>query len=231
MIRVKISGVAASFPEGPKEVSLRQYIKYCDLQDSAPQVFRDYYFPEEDEGRAEAITAFHDPANQLVIFGHYKKILQLFAPQLDDALFSKAQPQQLAGLVVRCMQAVLPTPKEEQAVGRIIEHEGEEWQIPKRFMAGSTVAEYLEAAQFLQSAKQVTSGQWQKMPYVMAILVRRPNEPYSEDLIKPRAKMFLDWPLAHAYRVGFFLRRQSVKLRALTQRFIVAQEAAKLSKD
>lgn len=231
MIRVSINGVAASFPEGPKEVSLRQYIAYCDLQDNAPQVFRDYYFPEDEEDRTEAIKAFHDPANQLVIFGHYKKVLQLFAPQLTDDLFSKAQPQQLAGLVVRCMRAVLPTPKEEQAVGRIIEHEGEAWEIPKRFMAGSTVAEYLEAAQFLQSAKQVTSGQWQKMPYVMAILVRKQNEPYSEDLIKPRAKMFLDWPLAHAYRVGFFLRRQSAKLRALTQRFIVAQEAAQLSKD
>lgn len=230
MIRVKISGAAASFPEGPKEVSLRQYIKYCDLQDSAPQVFRDYYFPEEDEGRAEAIAAFHDPANQLAIFSHYKKVLQLFAPQLDDALFTKAQPQQLAGLVVRCMQAVLPTLSEERA-GRVIEHEGEEWEIPQKFMRGATVSEYLEAAQFLKSAKEVTSGQWQKMPYVMAVLVRKPEEPYSEALIKPRAKMFLDWPLAHAYRVGFFLRRQSVKLKALTLRFTVAAQAGQLSKE
>lgn len=94
------------------------------------------------------------------------------------------------------------------------EFEGVWYEMPKRFMEGSTVIEYMEAAQYQAHYMKLKDGMWGALSYVIAILAREKGVGYSEDLVLSNGERFKALSMDVALNVSFFLMRLSKKLKS-----------------
>lgn len=127
-----------------------------------------------------------------------------FWGDMPEGLAIKCRHDQLAGLYRSVSQslAILPVPDEKP----VLHHAGELWHLPEKAFEGSTVQDFIEAAQYQDMAEKLGLGQWGVLPKLMCILVRKEGEPYSEELMRREAQ-FLEWPMHHVFQVSFFLRK------------------------
>lgn len=101
------------------------------------------------------------------------------------------------------------TPPEEYSYRRTYIFEGEVYALPERMMTNSTVIEFAEAAQFQANVERVTNGHMLSLIDVIAVLLRKEGEPYSEAVYERNREAFTRLPLSVALDVAFFLMRRS----------------------
>lgn len=93
--------------------------------------------------------------------------------------------------------------------------DGERWVLPKENMKSSTFGEFAEAAQYEEYQADAAAGNWDKMPFVMAILLKPEGEQYdpytfgNDDFIEGRAEIMKRQTMDLVYQVSFFLLRRS----------------------
>lgn len=92
-------------------------------------------------------------------------------------------------------------------------HNGQEYYLPLKKVGtfGETIPggwmqtiEFTEAADLLVAADKLHKGKVELMPLLIAILCRKKNEKYNEDVVKKRADEFISLPLSVAWEVLFF---------------------------
>jgi len=108
---------------------------------------------------------------------------------------------------------IQPLLKQEQEVvlKNEYEFEGETWVLSSPELIASskiTFNEFLHSKEIVRQMNQVGKGKWDSLPYLCAIYLRKPGEPFTEYLVadnSDRIKLMLKLPMDIAIAVGFFL--------------------------
>lgn len=104
--------------------------------------------------------------------------------------------------------------------------EEEEYFFPSEFFKKETFGDYIESTQLDMYIKDMKNGRFDVLPEQMAILCRKKDEVYHEDVIPEKAKKFSNITMDIAWEFAFFLTNQSAKLQKLfPTSFQVNQEA------
>lgn len=90
---------------------------------------------------------------------------------------------------------------------------GDPWTLPEEHMKKSTFGEFAEAAQYEDYAADVAAGNWGRMPYVMAVLLRPEGEefdPYRfDEIVEERAEIMRKQSMDTVYQVSFFCSHET----------------------
>jgi hypothetical protein len=76
-------------------------------------------------------------------------------------------------------------------------------------MAKSTLLEFAEAAQFDKGRKAIENNDAQGLLHVIAVLLRKKDEAYSDEVFQRNCIDFLKLPLQVGFEIGFFLMKLS----------------------
>jgi hypothetical protein len=100
-------------------------------------------------------------------------------------------------------------PPSEYEYQRAYLFEGETYALPERMMTNATVIEFAEAAQFQANSEKLLNGHMHSLIDVIAVLLRKEGEAYSEEVYQRNRAAFERLPLSIALDIAFFLTRQS----------------------
>lgn len=100
-------------------------------------------------------------------------------------------------------------PPTEYEYQRTYLFEGETYALPERMMTNATVIEFAEAAQFQANSEKLLNGHMHSLIDVIAVLLRKEGEAYSEEVYQRNRANFARLPLSVALDIAFFLNRQS----------------------
>ncbi len=89
----------------------------------------------------------------------------------------------------------------------------ETWELPKNFMEGNTLYEFLAAAEYEAATADLAAGKWEAVLYILAILCRPKGELFNDEIIEERAEFFKGQRLSVALQAAFFLLRQSANFQ------------------
>lgn len=100
------------------------------------------------------------------------------------------------------------------------EFEGETYLFPKEFLKRNTFGDYIESTHLDSTIKIMKNGKFDILPEQMAILCRRIDEEYDDDLIPDKTERFKQLTMDIIWEFSFFLTMQSVKLTRTFQMFL-----------
>lgn len=100
------------------------------------------------------------------------------------------------------------------------EFEDETYFFPKEFLKRNTFGDYIESTQLDMYVDIMKNGRFDVLPEQMAILCRRADEEYDDNIIQEKAEKFKQLKMDVVWEFGFFLTQQSVKLTKTFQMFL-----------
>jgi hypothetical protein len=146
-----------------------------------------------------------------VKYPYMAKVVNYFTGIPLDACFGKAaeslELKYLTFMFGKILNAI--SVPEELKYKQIYDFNGTVYYLPDTLMAKSTLLEFAEAAQFDKARKAVENNDAQGLLHVIAVLLRKKDEAYSEEVFQRNCIDFLKLPLQVAFEVGFFLMRLS----------------------
>ena len=98
---------------------------------------------------------------------------------------------------------------EELTYKQIYDFNGALYYLPDKLMSKSTLLEFAEAAQFDKGRKAIENNDAQGLLHVIAVLLRKKDEAYSEEVFQRNCIDFLKLPLQVGFEIGFFLTKLS----------------------
>ena len=96
----------------------------------------------------------------------------------------------------------------------------EEYFFPKEFLKRNTFGDYIESTHLDSTIKIMKHGRFDVLPEQMAILCRRVDEEYDDDVIASKTEKFKQLKMDIVWEFSFFLTMQSVKLTRTFQMFL-----------
>jgi len=96
----------------------------------------------------------------------------------------------------------------------------EEYLFPKEFLKRNTFGDYIESTHLDSTIKIMKHGRFDVLPEQMAILCRRVDEEYDDDVIASKTEKFKQLKMDIVWEFSFFLTMQSVKLTRTFQMFL-----------
>lgn len=100
------------------------------------------------------------------------------------------------------------------------ELDGEEYLFPKEFLKRNTFGDYIESTHLDSTIKIMKHGRFDVLPEQMAILCRKIDEEYDDDVIASKTDKFKQLKMDIVWEFSFFLTMQSVKLTRTFQMFL-----------
>jgi len=100
------------------------------------------------------------------------------------------------------------------------ELDGETYLFPKEFLKRNTFGDYIESTHLESTIKIMKHGRFDILPEQMAILCRRADEEYDDDIIPSKTEKFKELTMDTVWEFSFFLTMQSVKLTRTFQMFL-----------
>ena len=100
------------------------------------------------------------------------------------------------------------------------EFEEDIYLFPKEFLKRNTFGDYIESTHLDSTIEIMKHGRFDVLPEQMAILCRRADEEYDEDLIPAKADKFKKLTMDIVWEFSFFLTIQSVRLTRTFQMFL-----------
>jgi len=100
------------------------------------------------------------------------------------------------------------------------EFEGETYLFPKEFLKRNTFGDYIESTHLESTIKIMKHGRFDVLPEQMAILCRKIDEEYDDDVIPSKTDSFKKLTMDIVWEFSFFLTMQSVKLTRTFQMFL-----------
>ena len=97
--------------------------------------------------------------------------------------------------------------------------DGETYYFPSEFFKKETYGDYIESTQLEMYISDMKNGRYDILPEQMAILCRRIDEEYDDDVIAEKADKFRGLTMDVIWEFSFFLIQQSVKLMKLSPTF------------
>tara|TARA_R110000765_G_scaffold139350_1_gene239463 strand:- start:135 stop:824 length:690 start_codon:yes stop_codon:yes gene_type:complete len=98
--------------------------------------------------------------------------------------------------------------------------DGETYYFPSEFFKKETYGDYIESTQLEMYISDMKNGRYDILPEQMAILCRRIDEEYDDDVIAEKADKFRGLTMDVIWEFSFFLIQQSVKLMKLSPTFL-----------
>lgn len=195
MIQYKTTtGITFKTPESWKDVTLQKYIQFLET------------FKQDHEFNIDEIDDYK----------YIVKFVGFWANGIDsNTLSTGAKKDEVTAIYLQIAKA-LQIP-ENIPYTNVIKFEDEKYYLPKVGMLQSNVYEFIQAAQVEHRIEQLKKHQFEALPQLCAILLRKKDEAYNEEFeekIKPiRERQFLRLTMDKALKVGFFLLKQSVELK------------------
>ena len=190
MIQIQVQGEYYNLPQKWADITVARWIAFSkEVAPTEPECMYNGELNRENYTR-EALP-------------YMAKYLEFWA-EMPEGLAMKCNHETVA-ILYRALThslAALPVPDESP----VFQHQGELWYLPKKAFEGSSVQDFIEAAQYQDMAEKLGLGQWGVLPKLLCILVRKEGEQYS-DVLMEREEMFLSWPMSIAWQVSFFLHR------------------------
>ena len=106
--------------------------------------------------------------------------------------------------------------------------EGEKYFFPKEFLKRNTFGDYIESTQLDMYVDIMKNGRFDVLPEQMAILCRRADEEYDDNIVQEKAEKFKQLKMDVVWEFGFFLTQQSVKLTKTFRMFLGKQTEQEL---
>ena len=100
------------------------------------------------------------------------------------------------------------------------ELEEEVYLFPKEFLKRNTFGDYIESTHLESTIEIMKHGRFDVLPEQMAILCRRVDEEYDDDIIASKTEKFKELTMDIVWEFSFFLTMQSVKLTRTFQMFL-----------
>ena len=100
------------------------------------------------------------------------------------------------------------------------EFEGDEYLFPKEFLRRNTFGDYIESTHLESTIQIMKHGRFDVLPEQMAILCRKADEEYDDDVIPSKTDKFKKLTMDIVWEFSFFLTMQSVKLTRTFQMFL-----------
>lgn len=165
-----------------------------------------------------------------VKYPYMAKVVNYFTCIPLDACFGKVaeslELKYLTFMFGKILNAI--SVPEELKYKQIYDFNGTVYYLPDKLMAKSTLLEFAEAAQFDKARKAVENNDAQGLLHVIAVLLRKKDEAYSEEVFQRNCIDFLKLPLQVAFEVGFFLMRLSENYQVDLQTSILKKAIATL---
>ena len=107
---------------------------------------------------------------------------------------------------------------------RSFEFEGSTYYFPSEYFRKSTYGDFIESTQLDMYIKDMENGRFDVLPEQMAILCRRLDEEYDDDVISEKTEKFRGLTMDIIWEFSFFLTLQTEKLVKLTPSFLGKQK-------
>mgnify|MGYP003644476443 FL=1 len=111
------------------------------------------------------------------------------------------------------------------------ELDDEVYYFPKEFLKRNTFGDYIESTHLDSTINIMKHGRFDILPEQMAILCRKIDEEYDDDVIPSKTEKFKELTMDLVWEFSFFLTMQSVKLTRTFQMFLgKTEEEVELAK-
>tara|TARA_R110000796_G_scaffold184246_1_gene300819 strand:- start:713 stop:1432 length:720 start_codon:yes stop_codon:yes gene_type:complete len=129
--------------------------------------------------------------------------------------------------VEKVLSTINALTEEYKPVGKLsFDFEGETYYFPSEFLRKETYGDFIESTQLDMYIKDMANGKYDILPEQMAILCRRIDEEYDEDVIPEKAEKFKELTMDIIWEFSFFLTMQSIKLQKLSLMYSEKQQQA-----
>jgi hypothetical protein len=146
-----------------------------------------------------------------VKYPYMAKVVNYFTGIPLDACYGKVaeslELKYLTYMFTKILNAI--SVPEELKYKQIYDFNGTLYYLPDKLMAKSTLLEFAEAAQFDKGRKAIENNDAQGLLHVIAVLLRKKDEAYSEEVFQRNCIDFLKLPLQVGFEIGFFLTKLS----------------------
>jgi len=224
MIEISINGENYNIPSGWVDISLRTYIQYAKtVLPKTPQILQQIQGERKAAKRKELYNSITDTIYNAELLPHFARTISALSDVPLTVLFECEVEQ-----VERLYNMLLSTLKQpEYEYQESIEIQGETFYFPKRLMAGSTLGEYVEAAQFEKVIHDANGNEMEAIAKVACCLLKKEGEKFNGQVPEEREPFFLDMTMDAAWRISFFLQKRNDILQPILRIALEVQRASK----
>jgi hypothetical protein len=203
MVEIKIQDKNYEVPTDWKEITLRWW---CGLYSIISK-----YDKRDDEGNV--IEAEHSDVEVL----RMNRDIFIYLTGVSDSEMNQLEVDSVNS-AVETVSELLQEYK-PQGIEKF-ELDGETYLFPKEFLRRNTFGDYIESTHLESTIKIMKNGRFDILPEQMAILCRKADEEYDDDVIPSKTEKFKELTMDIVWEFSFFLTMQSVKLTRTFQMFL-----------
>jgi len=206
MIEIQIKEEKYDIPTEWKDITLEYW---CGLYN----IIKKYTETAEEEEKEEIVEPKLDEVKVL----RMNREIFKYVTGINDAMLNKLDLESVntaVGTIGQMMEEYKP-----QGIDRF-EFDGDVYFFPKEFLKRNTFGDYIESTQLDATIQMMKHGKFDVLPEQMAILCRKIDEEYDDDIISSKSDKFKQLTMDIVWEFSFFLTMQSVKLTRTFQMFL-----------
>ena len=206
MIEIQIKEEKHEIPTEWKDITLEYW---CGLYN----IIKKYTETAEDGEKEENVEPKVDEVKAL----RMNKELFKYVTGINDNILNQLDLESVnaaVGTIGQMMEEYKP-----KGIDRF-EFDGEVYFFPKEFLKRNTFGDYIESTQLDATIEMMKHGKFDVLPEQMAILCRKIDEEYDDDIIPSKSDNFKKLTMDIVWEFSFFLTMQSVKLTKTFQMFL-----------
>tara|TARA_R110002167_G_scaffold179106_1_gene378870 strand:- start:807 stop:1496 length:690 start_codon:yes stop_codon:yes gene_type:complete len=215
MIEIQIKEEKYEIPTEWKDITLEYW---CGLYN----IIKKYTETAEDGENKENVEPKVDEVKAL----RMNKELFKYVTGINDNILNQLDLESVntaVGTIGQMMEEYKP-----KGIDRF-EFDGDVYFFPKEFLKRNTFGDYIESTQLDATIQMMKHGKFDVLPEQMAILCRKIDEEYDDDIISSKSDKFKKLTMDIVWEFSFFLTMQSVKLTRTFQMFL-GKEGEELEK-
>ena len=215
MIEIQIKEEKYEIPTEWKDITLEYW---CGLYN----IIKKYTETAEDGENKENVEPKVDEVKVL----RMNKEIFKYVTGVNDAMLNQLDLESVntaVGTIGQMMEEYKP-----KGIDRF-EFDGDVYFFPKEFLKRNTFGDYIESTQLDATIQMMKHGKFDVLPEQMAILCRKIDEEYDDDIISSKSDKFKKLTMDIVWEFSFFLTMQSVKLTRTFQMFL-GKEGEELEK-
>ena len=215
MIEIQIKEEKYEIPTEWKDITLEYW---CGLYN----IIKKYTETAEDSENKENVEPKVDEVKAL----RMNKELFKYVTGINDNILNQLDLESVntaVGTIGQMMEEYKP-----KGIDRF-EFDGDVYFFPKEFLKRNTFGDYIESTQLDATIQMMKHGKFDVLPEQMAILCRKIDEEYDDDIISSKSDKFKKLTMDIVWEFSFFLTMQSVKLTRTFQMFL-GKEGEELEK-
>jgi len=206
MIEIQIKDDKYKIPTEWKDITLEYW---CGMYN----IIKKYTETAKEDENQEIVEPKLDEVKVL----RMNKEIFKYVTGINDAMLNKLDLESVntaVGTIGQMMEEYKP-----QGIDRF-EFEDDVYFFPKEFLKRNTFGDYIESTQLDATIQMMKHGKFDVLPEQMAILCRKIDEEYDDDIIPSKTDKFKQLTMDIVWEFSFFLTMQSVKLTRTFQMFL-----------